>query len=377
MNDAVTGDQRQRTRISASTVLGAPFVPPAAASEQSNRMRALLRRWQRRLAPPPVQILESALSLLEHRVLVVLCAAGVPEALDEPMPVSVLAGKLGVDAARLERLIRYASAHGWLRLDRRGLIHPTKVTAFLRADHPGGWRAWVDFVGGEHVVGAVAALTADNVDAFADANGSAFFDWMHGRPKEWATFDAAMAAGARMHALMLDKLIDWRTAGTIVDVGGGTGELVRTLLDRHPNLRATVFDLAGVVERAVQHPRLTAVAGDAFVSVPRGHDVYLLVNVLHDWSDEDAAHILTNVAGACGSSSRVLVVENERRSRPRDDLALRADVLMASLTNGGRERTRDEFSQLGQRAGLRLVSSTLLASGDHAFEFTRQPISAG
>ncbi len=358
-----------RSPVNARSTLGVPVLPPAPVAEGAARFRNRLGALHRRMAPPPVQILESALSLLEHRVLVALCDAGLPEALVAATTNDALAELLGVDPDRLDRLVRYGASRGWLRVDRAGRIHPTATTEFLRKDHPAGWRAWVDFVGSEHVHNAVAVLKADDTSVgYEGVNGKPFFEWLEDHPDEWVTFDAAMAAGARMHALMLDSALNWHTSRHICDVGGGTGELVRTLLDRHPDWHASVFDLPNVIERAVQHPRLTAIAGDAFTSVPPGHDTYLLVNVLHDWSDGDAVRILRNVANACTSKSRVVIVENIRRAIPRDDLAQRADILMAALTAGGRERTSEHFAELARQAGFAPVKTYRLGSGDHAFE---------
>ena len=118
-----------------------------------------------------------------------------------------------------------------------------------------------------------------------------------------------------MHALTLAAAIDWSTTASICDVGGGTGELLATLLDLLPLVRGTLVDLPTVVERAVVHERLTPVAGDAFASVPAGLDTYLLVNVLHDWSDDDAVRILQTVADACGDA-RVLVVDSDHPGGP-------------------------------------------------------------
>jgi hypothetical protein len=357
--------------VTARSTLGVPFVPPALMSEGSSRLRNRIGAVHRRMAPPPVQILESALSLLEHRVLVALCDAGVPEALVASTTLDALADQLGVDADRLDRLVRYGAAKGWLRIDRAGRIRPNATTEFLRKDHPAGWRAWVDFVAGEQVHKAVAVLNlADSTSNFESVHGRPFFAWLEEHPVEWATFDAAMAAGARMHALMLDAALDWRSTRRICDVGGGTGELARTLLDRHPDWNGTVFDLPNVVGRAVQHERLTAVAGDAFVSVPVHHDTYLLVNVLHDWSDDDAVRILASVALAGDRHARVVIVESIRRVIPRDDLAQRADILMAALTDGGRERTVAQFTALIERAGLALEATHRLGSGDLAITCT-------
>jgi hypothetical protein len=351
-------------------VLGVPALPPAPASAAVNRLRARLLALHRRMAPPPLQILESLFRLLDHRVLVALCEAGVPEALTAPMEAAELARRTGSDPDALERLVRYASTAGWLRIDRRGMVCPTTVTEFLHRDHPGGWRAWVDFAGGADIVAAVQHLSAaGDADPFEAAHGIAFFDWMAAHPERGATFDGAMAAGGRMHALGLAKSLSWKTPASVCDVGGGTGALLATLLDLVPGLTGTVLELPTVVERAVRHERLTALAGDAFESVPAGFDTYLLVNVVHDWGDDDAARILAAVAEAATPSARIVVVEAEATVRPIAGVAVAADVLMAALTPGGRERTTDEIRALGERASLRLTSRNPLASGDTAWTF--------
>jgi O-methyltransferase domain len=113
--------------------------------------------------------------------------------------------------------------------------------------------------------------------------------------------------------------------------------------------------------------------------VPPGFDAYLLVNVLHDWADPEAVTILQRVADACrdrgqatgpaqAPAARLIVLEGDRTTVPRQDIAICTDVLMAALTNGGRERSTADFVALGRIAGLELVATTRLASGDLAHE---------
>lgn len=349
-------------------VVGTRVVPPAWATTAATRARDLLGRLHRRLAPPPLQILESLLGILDHRVLAALCEAGVPEALTTRLPTAELARRTGTDADQLGRMLRYASTRGWLRIDHGNVVRPTAVTPFLRRDHPGGWRAWVDFAAGADVVGAVQLLsTSSDTDPFAAANGSSFFEWMHAHPERSAAFNAAMGAGARMHGLALAKALTWDVPGSVCDVGGGTGVLLATLLDLVPGLSGTVLDLPAVVDQAVGHEHLTMLAGDAFESVPAGFDTYLLVNVVHDWSDDDAARILGSVSRACSGEARIVIVEAEATVPPVADIAVSTDMLMAALTPGGRERTSGEIRTLGARAGLRCASRTPLASGDVAW----------
>lgn len=356
-----------------SDVIGVPAVPPSFATMLGLRLRSAITGLKARTAPPPVAILEATFGLLDHRTMAALCEIGVPEALVEAMAPAELARRTGADADVLERLLRYAAVRRWVRIDRRGRVHPTAVTVFLQRDHPGGWRAWVDFAAGDDITAALARLTArpTDDDPFAVANGAPFFAWMEQHPERWAIFDRAMAAGGRMHALALHKGVAWKEDESICDIGGGTGHLLGTLLDLLPAARGTLVDLGPVVERAVAHERLTTATGDMFEAVPAGGTTYLLVNVLHDWSDEDAGRILSTVARAAGSA-RVLVVDADLPARPIDRIATGTDVLMAALTGGGRERGPGHIGAIAEEAGLRRVRSTRLASGDWAHELRRR-----
>jgi hypothetical protein len=352
-------------------ILGVPVLPPAAVTRATQRLRAGLARLRRAPAPPPVRILEGLLGALDLAALVALCRTRVPERLTTPMDIESLAADLAVDLDRLERLLRYATVRGWVRMDRRGRFRPTPVLAFLRAEHPGGWRAWVEFMGGEEVLAALGRLddgmTADG-DPFASATGTPFFDWLREHPSRHASFDAAMEAGGRMHGLVLARRLDWSAFRRVCDVGGGTGALLSTLLAAHPGLEGVLLELPQVAARAPAVERMTVVAGDAFEAVPEGCDTYLLVNVLHDWDDPDARRLLGTVAaalrggGGSGTAPRMVVVEGGVAARPRDDVSILTDLLMFALTAGGRERTRAELSGLAASVGLRLQRTLHLPS---------------
>jgi hypothetical protein len=351
-----------------------PALPPAAITAGVDRARARLAGLHRALAPPPIRIIEGLFGLLEHRVLVALCAARVPEALTRRMRPAELARMVTADADRLERLLRFAATRGWVGFDRRGRVRPTRVTRFLRRDHPGGWHAWVDFMGGDEILRAITALDVAerSSDAFESANGSPFFTWMTAHPERAQAFDAAMSAGGRMHGLVLAAAIDWSRSLRVCDVGGGNGALLVTLLELLPQLEAAVFDRPEVVDRTLGHERLVAIGGDAFVQVPVGYDTYLLVNVVHDWGDDDARVLLSRVGDAAGPDARVIVVEGTRTTVPHADITTATDVLMAVLTRGGRERDANEFAALARTAGLQLVRTTRLASGDVAHELRHE-----
>ena len=318
-----------------------------------------------------MRIVEGALGHLDTAGIAAFCRLGIADHLTRRTTVADLAAACDVDPAVIDRVTRFAATRGWVKLDRRGRVSPVAVTAFLRHDHPGGWRAWVDFAAGPEVMAAVARFAAEpgRPDAFGTSNGAPFFAWQTDHPERHRVFDAAMAAGGRMHGLALAAALEWGDARRVCDVGGGNGALLQMLVAEHPHLAGVVFDLPAVVADVAPVPGLSAVGGDAFVAVPTGCDTYLLVNVVHDWSDDDATRLLTNVARSMPPEGRVVVVEGERSPRPLDGVAARTDLLMLVLTDGGQERTTAEITTLAFRAGLRRQRTVTLASADRAHVF--------
>jgi hypothetical protein len=362
--------------VRAADVVGVPMMPPAAATLGVERLRALVGAAHRALVPPPVRILDAMLAPLDTAVLGAICTLGLPDEVRGGVDLRSLAARVDIDPDRLERLVRYAHSRGWLRLDRRGRVHATRVTRFLSRQHPGGWSGWVDFAGDADVLGALAALGRDPraVDPFAAANGSAFFDWCSAHPERQAAFDAAMAAGARMHALALADALDWSGTRRVCDVGGGTGELLRVLVGAHPELHGVVVEIPTVAVRVVPTDRITVRPADAFEFAEPDCDRYLFVNVVHDWSDDDAVRLLARVRRVAPDNAEVVVVEGERRARPTAGIALSTDLLMLALTPGGRERTTAEIAALAMRAGWSHQRRIALPSGDYAHILTSPPV---
>jgi hypothetical protein len=148
----------------------------------------------------------------------------------------------------------------------------------------------------------------------------------------------------------------WDTLGHVVDVGGGNGSLLISLLRAHAGLRGTVVDLAGPVARAREAivaaglaDRADARVGSFFDALPAGAGGYLLSGVLHDWEDADAVRILARCAAAAAGTGKVLVVEDAVG----DDQAphTEGDLRMLCYVRG-RDRTRDQLRELAASAGL-------------------------
>jgi hypothetical protein len=178
-----------------------------------------------------------------------------------------------------------------------------------------------------------------------------------------------MAAQVRASADQVADAYDWKSVSHVVDVGGGTGTMLQALCAGHPHLRGTLFDLPQVVASLKPVERVDVVAGDVFENpLPHG-DVYVLSQILHGWPDDNAANILARCVEAGGDTVRILLVESLLSDPPMADEAS-FDLFMLTLS-GGRQRSLDDFRRLGERVGLGLRSSQLLATGNSLVELAR------
>jgi SAM-dependent methyltransferase len=157
---------------------------------------------------------------------------------------------------------------------------------------------------------------------------------------------------------MLDAY-DFSIFGSVVDVGGGNGQLLAAILNRHPVLQGILFDLPAVADRARTiftdsdlSGRCRIVGGDFFSSVPAGVDAYVLRHIVHDWEDNEAVAILRNCREAMNPDGKILVAETVIPPGNEPCFGKWLDLMM--LLVGGRERTEQEYRRLFSAAGLNL-----------------------
>jgi hypothetical protein len=271
-----------------------------------------------------------------------------------------IAEAVGADAALLGRALRGLVLEDILFED-GGRFGLTPLGEWLRDGVPGSLRGPI-LVRGELYYGAAAGLLATVVDggtAFEHVHGERFFEHLGRHPDLEATFQASMTGRASHEADDVVAAYDFTGLERLVDVGGGQGVLLATILRGAPWLRAMLVDRPAVVARAREWlaqqgvgERCECVAGDFFASVPSGADAYVLSRVIHDWDDADANRILARCAAAMTAGSRLLLVEAIVPERPKDrPEAIRMDLHMLTLL-GARERTEAEFRRLLAAVGL-------------------------
>jgi hypothetical protein len=187
-----------------------------------------------------------------------------------------------------------------------------------------------------------------------------------------------MTEGTTSVAPTVAGAYDFSASSTLVDVGGGHGQMLASILQAHPTLHGVLFDLPHVVkgappllEVAGVSDRCQVIGGDAFTAVPADHDAYLLSRVIHDWDDERAIAILARCQQAMKPQGKLLLVE---RVLPTDRTpalhVLEADVIML-VAPGGKERTEAEYRSLLAAAGFELTKLIAVLAPFYIIEAVR------
>ncbi|GGL11871.1 methyltransferase [Sphaerisporangium melleum] len=281
---------------------------------------------------------------------------GVPDALDgRRMPCAEIAAAVEAHPDALHRLLRLLAGVGLVEADEDGAYGLTPMGELLRRDRLGP----LGTLYGEDYFAAAWGGLMHSVRtgelAFDHVHGMPVFAHLAGDPGRASVFNAGMAAGSAFFR-EVPVAYDFSRAGTVVDLAGGTGALLGTVLLGAPAARGVLFDTPGVVADAAAHlerigvlDRCELVGGDLFDGVPAGGDVYLLSRILHDWDDDRCAALLRGCAEAMRPGAELLVIE--RVVTAGSYLPLAFDLHMMVMT-GGRERTEAEYRALLRGAGL-------------------------
>lgn len=284
---------------------------------------------------------------------------------DGPKSVAQLASATGTNEKNLYRLLRALVSLGIFSENEPGLFGPTALSACLLSEDP-------------RTLYHLARLTGDwpwkalGELMYSVRTGDPAFDHLFGKevwryfaednPEAGALFGRAMTSMAGPVDAQLADAYDFSAFQTLVDVGGGHGGFLITVLKRYPALQGILFDRAEVIEQARKQvveaglaDRIELVAGDFFQEVPKGGDAYFMRQILLDWEDEECKIILRNCIQTMNPGGTLLV--SERVLAPgRADLIGKLMDLILMVNTSGRVRDEVEYRKLFAATGLTLKS---------------------
>jgi len=287
---------------------------------------------------------------------------------DGPKTAQELADKTQTHAHSLYRVLRALASSGWLLEDGDGRFAATALTAGLQTGAPGSLRALATTeLGEEHYPawGSLLFSVRTGGLAFDEVFGMPNWQYWAGHPEHADIFNRAMSEMTAIIEPAVLSICDFSGASTIVDVGGGRGTLISSILRAYPDARGIVVDLPHVIAQGREliaanalEDRCELVAGDFFKEVPSGGDVYLLKWIIHDWDDANATAILKNCHAAMPAHARLLLIEAPLPPANHPSLHTLMDVNMLVMT-GGRERTEAEYRTLLAAAGFEVTRVTV------------------
>jgi hypothetical protein len=310
---------------------------------------------------PQDRLMQTLFAFMLTKAVSAAASLGVADALKSGgMYYTDLAKAVGADTKPLHRMMRTLSAAGIFTESKPGQYELNPVSDLLRSDHPASMRDMATMITSEsHWVpwGFFTETVRSGKSGPQHAFGTDVFTWFQREENraEWEIFNSAMTSFSSGVAPLVPQAYDFNRFRTIVDIGGGHGLLVRKILESAPQAKGIVFDLPGVGEDGEIGERITRASGDFFKAVPARGDCYTLKHILHDWSDEHCRKILGNIAKVMSSDGRVLVIEIVMPEHAEPHPAKFMDINMLAMTEGGCERTEQEYRELFEASGLKLL----------------------
>jgi hypothetical protein len=277
-----------------------------------------------------------------------------------PQTVSSLAAATGCHTASLYRVLRALASEGVFEETAPEVFALTPDATALLSEVPGTIKYFVLAELGDFYSpwGQLMHSVQTGNIAFDHHYGTGLWQYYTTHPEEGVNFMQAMTRLTQYTDTAIVAAYDFSGFDTIVDVGGGNGALLMSIIRSFPRVKGTVFDAPYVVERTMaaiadqeMSGRCDAQGGDFFREVPPGADAYMMKYILHDWHEADAILLLRNCCKAMKKGSKLLAIDAVIPPGNTAHPGKLMDINMLVVT-GGRERTAAEFQYLFEQAGI-------------------------
>jgi len=327
--------------------------------------------------PAHVGILQLMNGVLVAGAVSCLARLGIPDLVEAtPKSVQELAGQTGVNPHALYRLMRATASVGVLSEGPDGKFSQTPMSAVLRSKATPSLRAFAIMTGREWHGRGWAQLehcVRTGNPAMQQIYGAPMFEYLKQHPEEAQIFNDAMSDISTIDSPAVAEAYNFDGIRTIVDIAGGHGLLLATILARNPQLQGTLYEVSHVLEGARSGPlkplleRCTLASGDMFCSVPAGADAYIMKHIIHDWPDDRCVQLLKACRKGVNAGGKLLVVDCV--IQPGNDFSTGKFLdLQMLIFPSGCERTEKQFRDLFAASGWRLKRIIPTAASDSIME---------
>lgn len=341
-----------------------PKLPPVQIVRGINTLRSGMIKATQKMIPPPVALLDMVSGMWVAQAIGTIARLGIADHFKgSSTSVEDLAKQAGVNANALYRILRALTVVGVVRERDGRRFELTAIGQCLTTDHPLSMRHMAIFqteMNWQHWEKLEHSLRT-GTNAVEKVRGMKPFDYLSKNPRDAEIFDRAMVNVSKMEVESILAAYDFEHFQTIADIGGGYGAFLAAILQLHRGVQGILFDMPHVVKGASEFlqkenltDRVRIEGGSFFESIPAGADAYLMKHIIHDWSDELSVKILKNIRGKMSSDARLLLFEAVIPEANAPDFSKFLDLEMLVVTEGGKERTKEEFQELLSLAGFQL-----------------------
>jgi len=288
---------------------------------------------------------------------------------NEGIQIEILAQECEASAEYLLRLMRALASEGIFEQKGTRCFKNNSLSILLSQNHPHGlknfalfheaswhWQAW-------EVLGDTVSKGSPS---FERKFGKTLFKYLEEKPSEQKIFDEAMTDLSKNFSVIINAM-DFSSYKEVVDIGGGRGEFLLSLISQYPGMRAHLVELPHVILNAQKklchnqhYKQFSFFSASFFDHIPCDGDLFIMKYILHDFDDHQCQKILQNIYQVMRKNTfsmidkRLLVIEN---ILPEDATPYRGkwtDLEMLALTPGGKERTQNEWHELFTRGGFEI-----------------------
>jgi len=319
---------------------------------------SVLERMALATGKVPVPMIDALFGPLKTRAIMAGVSLGVFEAMREGEHTAAdLASRLRLDAGALELLLRGLTVCDYLvqrggdrfalsALARRTMVQgaPMEFVGFIRFTY----RQW-EFI--EHLE-----------DLVRTGRGVDFHETMTD-PESWRDYQQGMLERARFDVTVVASRVPVRKGATsLLDLAGSHGLFGAAVCRRHPPMRSTVLELP----KAIAHARALSRAeglddvvthreGDVLTSDFGRHDVVLLLNILHHFTEDRILSILERVRTTLVGDGTAAIWEIEAPKRGSRATGGDGAALFFRLTSTAGAYHGDQYAAWLRRAGFERV----------------------
>ncbi len=347
-------------------------LPPVWIYKIVVAIRNRLRKMYYAFVPANVAVFEMAQHFWVSKSLGVVCELDIAEIIGSGTKhIDEIAKESSVDPASLYRLLRALASEGVFKEVQDHVFSNTKKSASLipgegsmkyMIQHQLNTDNWA-------VVNELKYSVTTGKSAVQKLFGEGIFEHIGKDPEKNALYNKAMINTSDLTGQAILGAYNFSGIRHLVDVGGGKGKLIASIIAKYPQMEATLLDLPHVVADAEKlfeefgvAKRVKVEAGSFFDIMPNGGDAYIMKNILHNFDDESSVELMKRIRKHIHTDGRLLIAEMVIPEGNTPFYGKMFDLQMLLGTDGSKERTRKEFADIFSQAGFKLTRVVDLVS---------------